>query len=261
MEELNNNLPVDAATTERRPVSDAKLAANRANSLHSTGAKTEAGRKAVSMNALRHGLTSQKAFLPGDCAETYEALIQSHHARYSPDTDEERELVHIIAENAWRILKVAPEEAAIYDMGRVIHGDPLFKDITDSQRRAGLINTYVAGLYEKQLRNLRLHERRLRKQQDKDIADLKRIQAERFDKSERQKKEVADAEQTQITRARTIIKNCEAQKVPCHLADFGFDFSVSELDQVDARNSAHYRITGECLNVRHLLNQLRQSAA
>ncbi len=40
-------------------VSDAKLAANQANSQHSTGPKTEAGKRHASLNAFRHGLTGQ----------------------------------------------------------------------------------------------------------------------------------------------------------------------------------------------------------
>ncbi len=37
---------------------------NRANSQHSTGPKTQAGKARTSLNALRHGLTSQLMVMP-----------------------------------------------------------------------------------------------------------------------------------------------------------------------------------------------------
>jgi hypothetical protein len=246
---------------ESKTISDAKLAANRANSQKSTGAKSKATKKIVSMNGLRHGLTSAHAFVPGDCRADYDALIESHHSRYAPDTDGETQLVQIIAENAWRILKVAPEEAAIYDIGRIKHGETLFPEITDLERRSGLINAQIGIIYEKQLRNIRLHERRLRKQQDKDIADLKQMQSERLARIAREQKEAEKAEQACLNKARLIVKNCAAQNLPCDLAHFGFGFSASELKQVDVRNFAQYKITGEFLNFYELLNHIRTQAA
>jgi hypothetical protein len=264
-QKINNG---DATSTENnseqkesKTISEAKLAANRANSQKSTGAKSDATKKIVSMNGLRHGLTSAHAFVPGDCRADYDALIESHHIRYAPDTDEETQLVQIIAENAWRILKAAPEEAAIYDIGRLKHGEKLFPEITDPERRAGLINAEVGIIYEKPLRNLRLHERRLRKQQDKDIIDLKQMQSERLARIQRKQKEAEQAEKAHLNKARLIVKNCDAQNRPCNLSKYGFAFSVLELKEVDDRNWAHYKITGEFLNFYDLLNSLRQEAA
>ena len=111
-----------------------------------------------------------------------------HHARYAPGSDEERELVQTIAENAWRILKVAPEEAAIYDIGRIKYAETLFVEITDPERRSNLINAQIGIIYEKDLRNVRLHERRLRNQQAKDIATLKQMQADRLAKEKQGKR-------------------------------------------------------------------------
>ena len=39
---------------------------NRANAQHSTGPKTVAGKQVSSLNALRHGLTSQIVVMPGE---------------------------------------------------------------------------------------------------------------------------------------------------------------------------------------------------
>jgi hypothetical protein len=45
-------------------ISPAQLAANRADSQHSTGAKTAAGKETVSFNAFRHGLAGRFVILP-----------------------------------------------------------------------------------------------------------------------------------------------------------------------------------------------------
>ena len=139
-------------------ISEAQLAANRANAKLAHGATTQAGRKASSMNAIRHGLTSKMALLPGENAEHFEQLVASHVERHAPVGDEENELVHLIAENAWRMLKIAPERAAIYDMGRLENPD-LFKEIDEPIRRAALIDAKIGCIYETRLRNLNLLER------------------------------------------------------------------------------------------------------
>ena len=41
-----------------------RRAINRANARHSTGPKTEVGKKQSSLNALRHGLTGQIVVMP-----------------------------------------------------------------------------------------------------------------------------------------------------------------------------------------------------
>ncbi len=248
-------------TTERRPISDAKLAANRANAQKSTGPKDPILKKKVSMNALRHGLTSARAYQPGDSLEDYDYLIQSHFERYSPETDQENELVQTIAENSWRILKVAPEEAAIYDIGRLKYGTELFPEIKDPDRRLGLINAQVGILYEKQLKNVRLHERRLRNQQEKDIFNLNQMQSNRIARTAREQKEAADAEEAHLSKARRIVKNCAEQNKPCVLASFGFVFSVDELNAVDREIFAYYRLTGDNLNFYDVLNRIREQAA
>ena len=45
---------------------DAQVTANRANSLLSTGPKTEAGKARSATNALKTGLTGRTVLLPGD---------------------------------------------------------------------------------------------------------------------------------------------------------------------------------------------------
>ncbi len=48
----------------RRPISERKLQANRANAKRSTGPRTEAGKAASRKNALKHGILSRVVDLP-----------------------------------------------------------------------------------------------------------------------------------------------------------------------------------------------------
>jgi len=51
-----------------------KAEANRQNALKSTGPKTPAGKAAVRLNALRHGLLSEEILLPGEDEEALREL-------------------------------------------------------------------------------------------------------------------------------------------------------------------------------------------
>ena len=48
-----------------------QVAANRRNALRSTGPRTAAGKLASSQNALRHGLTARRAFVPDEDAREF----------------------------------------------------------------------------------------------------------------------------------------------------------------------------------------------
>jgi hypothetical protein len=122
---------VDAASTPNTSpdpqVSEAQLHANKQNAQQSSGARTQAGRQASSMNALKHGLTAVAACLPSDNAADYQDLVASHFQRHSPLGDEECEVVQLIADNAWRLHKVTLREAAIFDLGRTEYSGIIIK--------------------------------------------------------------------------------------------------------------------------------------
>jgi hypothetical protein len=64
---------------------------------------TDAGRQAVSGNALRHGLTSKKVVLPHEDESAYLALRDDLLRERAPATVEERFLVDQLAQNMWRL--------------------------------------------------------------------------------------------------------------------------------------------------------------
>ena len=54
-----------------KPISDAQMAANRANAQKSTGPRTEEGKAISSQNALKHGVYSRSDILDGEFQEAF----------------------------------------------------------------------------------------------------------------------------------------------------------------------------------------------
>ena len=86
------------------PVSEAQLTANRANALHSTGPKTEAGRAISTQNRTTHGLARHNGtfiLLPSEDKNGFEALKASLAAEHEPSTETESILINGMAESHW----------------------------------------------------------------------------------------------------------------------------------------------------------------
>jgi hypothetical protein len=86
------------------PISDAQLAANRANAQHSTGPKTGAGRAISSQNRTTHGLARHNGtflLLPSEDKNGFEALKASFAAEHAPTTETESILINGMAESHW----------------------------------------------------------------------------------------------------------------------------------------------------------------
>ena len=87
---------------------------NRANRASTpTGPRTEAGKQRSSQNALGHGLTARTAVLPTEDPDTYQRHIQQFLDEYAPATPTETQLVHEIANTAWRLNRIPSLEAEV----------------------------------------------------------------------------------------------------------------------------------------------------
>ncbi len=71
---------------------------NRANSQHSTGPRSEAGKQRSSLNALAHGLTARTAVLPSEDPGAYEQHRRQFLDEYKPATPTETQLVQELAD-------------------------------------------------------------------------------------------------------------------------------------------------------------------
>jgi hypothetical protein len=91
-----------------------KAGANRQNALKSTGPKTPAGKAAVRLNPLRHGLLSKEILLPGEDEEALRELAEGLRAELQPVGELETRLVGRITSLLWRLRRLERVEAGIF---------------------------------------------------------------------------------------------------------------------------------------------------
>ena len=95
------------------PTPGSRTRANRANARHSTGPRTQSGKQRSSQNALRHGLTARAALLPTEDPDAYQRHVEQFLDEYAPATPTETQLVHEIANTAWRLNRIPLLEAEL----------------------------------------------------------------------------------------------------------------------------------------------------
>ncbi len=167
------------SNTSPTTISDAQLAANRANSQLSTGPKSENGKLVSSHNALKTGLTGRTIVLPTDDIAAYQSLVSLINQKFAPTNDYEKHLVQTIADTEWRLLRIPTLEAGLYALGRAELAAE-FTHEPNPQLRASMLEAQIFRTYQTDLRNLALQERRLRSQLKQTTAELHQLQGERL---------------------------------------------------------------------------------
>src|SRR5271168_3286079 len=101
--------------TPTKSPSPAQIAANLANAQKSTGPKTDAGRNASKMNAVKHGIFSSEVLVRGrhfkENPEEFAALHQRLGEDYLPVGVAEEMLVDQLATTFWRLRRLQQAEA------------------------------------------------------------------------------------------------------------------------------------------------------
>ncbi len=158
-------------------ISAARQAANLSNAQLSNGPRTPEGKRIASLNAVKTGLTGRTILLPTDDADAYRQHLAAYQEEHKPATPRESELVQSLADTQWRLTRIPALESALYARGRYESAE-MFSNLPPTERVA-LINLETHLRYEKQLRNLQLQESRLHRRYTLDLAELRRLQAER----------------------------------------------------------------------------------
>lgn len=200
-----------------------QLAANKANAQLSTGPKTADGKSKCSRNALKTGLTGRTVVLPEEDAAAYEQHLARFTAEWKPANEAEKVLVQSIADTEWRLQRIPSLEMGIYALGRIQFAD-LFED-QDPALRPSLIEAHTFLIHHRQLNNLIIQEGRLRRQREKDIAALQEL-----------KKLNAASRSQRLHRAAIECMRARHAEQPFHLGDFGFEFSMSEIETAMERS-------------------------
>jgi hypothetical protein len=150
---------------------------NRANSQHSTGPKTEAGKNKSSLNALRHGLTGQIVVMPTEDLQAYQSHLRSFTDEYHPNGATEANLVQALADASWRLNRVAALETNLLTLGIASGASPF----SDSPSQVQDAMSIVAALesQSKALANLSMHSQRLSRQFERTVTQLRDLQKTR----------------------------------------------------------------------------------
>jgi len=213
-----------------RALSEAKLAANRANAQKSTGPQTDAGKAVSRYNAVRNALTGQTILLPTDDVARYQAHCESYHQELKPVGARETTLAQAIADHDWRLARIPVLEANLYALGE--------HKLASDEIPAHLLEAEIQVTYEKHFRNLNLQQNRLTRYRAKDLAELKALQQAR-----------EEEEKQNYERAAALEKHAEAAGQTFQPENFGFVFST--------RHLAAFREAKSDLRLAKLLIQLR----
>ncbi len=76
---------------------------NRANSQHSTGPSSSAGKPRSAQNFFKHGLYSKQLILPGEDPAEFDELRASIRREHQPGNTTEEILVDELAQSFWRL--------------------------------------------------------------------------------------------------------------------------------------------------------------
>jgi hypothetical protein len=207
---------------------------NRANSQHSTGPRTPAGKQRSSLNALRHGLTGHVIVLPSEDHAAYETHTQRLFQDLQPKGALEEQLVQSLADTSWRINRVAALETNLLSLG--IHEQSASIYTAHPEVQTALAMAASVPEQIRALSNLSSHEHRLSRQFERTLKQLREIQAERREK-----------ENDQMEKAARILELHQAEGLPYNPADDGFVFSNDEIEsslrrthRIREANQAYY---------------------
>jgi hypothetical protein len=181
-------------STETEQSESGRAAANRANSQHSTGPRSDAGKKRSSLNALRHGLTSQIVVMPEEDLTAYQLHARTYFDDFKPKGAVEQQLVQALADTAWRLNRIPALEANVLTLGMHAHTGAIDLEIDKESHhaevRAALATAQAVHDSIRTLSSLSMHDHRLTRKFESTLKQLTALQAAR---NEREKSELAEA--------------------------------------------------------------------
>src|SRR6266404_2647099 len=201
------------------PITDhnaARTARNRANAAHSTGPKTEAGKKRSSLNAYRHGLTGQTIILPAEDLVAYQDFTDTFFADYKPVGTLEKQLVQSLADTSWRLNRVAALEHNLIGLGFDEHSDSITTEHPEAH--AALVIIEAMREQTRALAVLGLHTARLSRHFKETLKQLNDTQEKR-----------RATEATHLAEAASLLQMDQKQGLPYNPTEDGFVFSNIEI--------------------------------
>ena len=159
------------------PITDydaARSARNRANAAHSTGPKTEAGKKRSCLNAMRHGLTGHTVVLPAEDLVAYQAFTNRFFVDFKPKGILEEHLVQSLADTSWRLHRITALESTLLAVCFSEHENSIVTEHPEAH--AAFVITEGVRDETRALAVLSLHGTRLTRQFEKTLDKLQNVQ-------------------------------------------------------------------------------------
>jgi hypothetical protein len=230
---------------------DKQLEANRANAQHSTGPKTEAGKKRSSLNAIRHGLTGQVVVLPQEDLDAFNLLTEKTMAELQIMGEHETQIAKAYCMSLWNVQKAMAIQETMLTLG-IMEGAAGNLNIDDPQ-------AHNAVSYAKAFRNdseaftrISLYTQRLVNQSNALRKQLEDVQTQRF-----------NIARNEINEAIVSYKFKQMLGETFNPAEFGFVCSLDQIRQWDHRlqliNKA--KVARECSFIRGRYDEKAKRAA
>jgi hypothetical protein len=212
---------------------------NRQNAARSSGPVTIEGKRRVSLNALRHGLTGQTVVLPSEDLAAYQKHCGQFHTELKPQGLLESKCVQTIADTYWRLDRIRAMENSLFGLAvsertgeavvrgsdertgeAVVRGskDPEPEMSPDPLIHSALAQAKSLEQHSDLLTRLSLYEHRLNRTLEKAKAELKQLQKDRL-----------EAHEKALIKAAEIAKLKEALRQPWDPGEDGFEFSWHDL--------------------------------
>jgi len=185
--------PVDANVTEanaesatsehtndakaKRPVSEARLRANRENAKKSTGPRTPEGKQRSCLNGTRHGILAQVIVLPKEDMATYNQFTTDYAAALNPVGTVEIQLAHACADIQFRLHRISAAEHNLFALGHEENGDNW--STGESESHAALTFADTLRRSKDPLATITIYEQRLSRRLLQTLNQLRDMQAER----------------------------------------------------------------------------------
>src|SRR5215475_6466415 len=207
-----------------KPISEAKLRANRENGAKSRGPVSEAGKRRSSLNAYRSGIHGQIVCATAEELEVFQKHTCDVFAEYEPVGPTENFLVSSISDNMWRISRIRAIEAGIFANGFRENIDSI--DAGHPEVDASLVAADTFTRQAKEIMLLSVYEGRLTRIMEKQRSELKALQSERKEAREKALNQAAIFVEHAQSKGKEYDPGEDFQPASAH---GGFVFSAAEI--------------------------------
>jgi hypothetical protein len=233
--ETNETPEAIEAAPAKKPISEAKLLANRRNGALSHGPVTDAGRRRSSLNGYRNGLNGQIVCSTPEELAAFKSFCAEIQNELAPVGAIERFYAKSIAENMYRLEKARSLDMGMFANGHRDHVDEMQSGHPEADTALAASRTFLEQADAFKL--LSGYESKILRALEKHQAQLKALQAER-----------KAAHEKAVEQATQFVELAEAMEetydpgedfTPAS-AHGGFAFSQTEIDRRRER-AAHLR--------------------